>query len=54
MMLFWDGKLVCFDQATRLEDVRDGTVDYRYRWWRAVRATDSDTSPCAMPSCDGG
>lgn len=37
MMLFWDGKLVCFDAATRFEDVRDGTVDYRYRWWRAVR-----------------
>jgi len=38
VMLFWDGKLVCFDETTTRDDVRRGTVDYRYRWWRAVRA----------------
>ncbi len=37
VMLFWDGKLACFDAATRLDDVVSGAVDYRYRWWRAVR-----------------
>ncbi len=37
VMLFWDGKLACFDATTTRADVTSGAVDYRYRWQRALR-----------------
>lgn len=37
VMLFWDGKLACFDESTTQDDVARGAIDYRYRWWRAAR-----------------
>lgn len=36
VMLFWSGKLECFDERTTLEDVLGGRIDYRTRWWRAA------------------
>ncbi|MGH7897259.1 MAG: glycosyltransferase family 4 protein [Candidatus Binatia bacterium] len=36
VMLFWSGKLDCFDAGTSLADVADGKIDYRTRWWREL------------------
>jgi glycosyltransferase involved in cell wall biosynthesis len=37
VMLFWGGKLACFDENTEPDDVTGGRIDYRYRWWRGLR-----------------